>query len=170
MILKIQIPTRTSGAGKTRPNPHSYSLESISSDCYDSANCKIGKKSGMKGIRIKAILAGIAIDILGSILVGIVEGVIIFVIASRAGDTSRQHLLELKSKFLAEFSGLLGTTFSTGLGGYASARLSQLNNLYNPLIVGVISLLSGLQYRFTEVIWCRSGKWFWALSLLFLPL
>ena len=97
----------------------------------------------MKGIRIKAILAGIAIDILGSILVGVVEGVIIFVIASRAGDTSRQHLLELKSKFLAEFSGLLGTTFSTGLGGYASARLSQLNNLCNPLVVGVISLLLG---------------------------
>ncbi|MGC1189850.1 MAG: hypothetical protein WA861_04640, partial [Candidatus Binatus sp.] len=50
----------------------------------------------MKGIRIKAILAGITIDILGSTLVGVVEGVIIFVIASRAGDTSRQHLLELK--------------------------------------------------------------------------
>jgi hypothetical protein len=102
------------------------------------------RRSEVKGIRIKAILAGIAIDILGSILVGVVEGFIIFVIASRAGDTSRQHLLELKSKFLAEFSGLLGTTFSTGLGGYASTRLSRLNNLYNPFIVGVVSLLLGI--------------------------
>ena len=102
----------------------------------------------MKGIRIKAVLAGVATDILGSILVGVVEGLILVVIASRAGDTSRQHLLELKSSWVSEFSGFLGTTFSTGLGGYASVRVSKLDNLYNPFIVGMIALLAGIAVSF----------------------
>jgi hypothetical protein len=119
----------------------------------------------VKGIRIKAILAGVAIDILGSILVGVVEVVIIFVIASRAGDTSRQQLLELKSGFPGELSGLLGTTFSTGLGGYASARMSELDNLHNPFIVGVISLLLGIAVSFSEN--DLVPKWKMVLGLVF---
>jgi hypothetical protein len=97
----------------------------------------------VKGVKVKAVLAGVATDLLCSTLVGIVEAVVLIAIAARAGDASAAHVLQLKSTFLAEFSGLLGTTLCTGLGGYVSVRQSRLNNLYNPLIVGTISLLLG---------------------------
>lgn len=97
----------------------------------------------MEGVKVKAVLAGVATDILGSTLVGIVEAVILVAVAVRAGDASGAHLLRLKSTFAAEFSGLVGTTFCTGLGGYVSVRVSRLNNLRNALMVGMISLILG---------------------------
>jgi hypothetical protein len=94
-------------------------------------------------MNVKAVLAGIATDVLGSTLVGIVEAVILVALAARSGDASAAHLLQLKSTFAAEVSGLLATTLCTGLGGYVSVRLSRVNNLRNALIVGMISLLLG---------------------------
>jgi hypothetical protein len=97
----------------------------------------------VEGVKVKAVLAGVATDILGSTLVGIVEAVILVVVATHGGDASAAHVLQLKSTFAAEFSGLIGTTFCTGLGGYVSVRVSRLNNLRNALMVGIISLVLG---------------------------
>jgi hypothetical protein len=97
----------------------------------------------VEGVKVKAVLAGVATDILGSTLVGIVEAVILVVVAAHGGDASAAHVLQLKSTFEAEFSGLVGTTFCTGLGGYVSVRVSRLKNLRSALMVGVISLVLG---------------------------
>ena len=102
-----------------------------------------GDRSEVDGVNVKAVLAGVATDVFSSTLVGIVEAVILVAVAARTGNASAAHLLQLKSRFAAEFSGLLGTTLCTGLGGYVSVRVSRVSNLGNALIVGTISLLLG---------------------------
>ena len=98
----------------------------------------------MNRIRVAAVAVGLAIDIVGSVVVGIAIGVALVVLAAATGSLSPQHLLQTRTGLLPELLGLLGTTFFTGLGGYAAGLMARPHSLVNSLAVGLISLLLGV--------------------------
>jgi len=97
-----------------------------------------------KNINIKAVTAGLLTDIIGSTAVGFAIAICIGVIASKSGNTSPEHLAVLRDNIYLRLSGLGGTTFFTGLGGYVAARMSKPNGIFNSLILGVICVLLGI--------------------------
>ena len=98
----------------------------------------------MKRIKIKAVIAGLATDIVGSIVVGVVFGILVVFIAKNSGGVTPENLKTIKSNIFLEFAGLLGTTFFTALGGYVAAKLSKPNGSINALAVGFLSLTLGI--------------------------
>ncbi len=94
-----------------------------------------------KDIKIKAVVAGVLIDIVGSTIIGVLLGVLV---VATSGGASAAQLAVLKDNIYVSVLGLLGSTLSTGLGGYVAARLSLPEGMINALTVGVISLLLGI--------------------------
>ena len=97
----------------------------------------------------KAIIVGLLVDIGGSVVVGIVLGIVVGIIAVARGSTSPEALVALRANVYLKAIGLVGTTLSTGLGGYLAARMSRPNGLKNALVVGTISLILGIALALT---------------------
>ena len=98
----------------------------------------------MKRIEIKAVISGLATDIVGSMIIGVVIGVLVVFIAKNNGGVTPENLKAIQSNVFLKFVGLLGTTFSTALGGYVAAKLSKPNGAINALTVGLLSLTLGI--------------------------
>lgn len=95
-----------------------------------------------KDIRIKAVAAGLATDIGGSVVGAIVLAILVIVL--NGGETSPEHLATLKDNIYVNLFGVLVSTFFTGLGGYVAARLSRPDGLINAITVGILSVLLGI--------------------------
>jgi MFS family permease len=95
-------------------------------------------------MKARAIVAGLLVDVGGSVVVGIVLGVVVAIIAVVNVGPSAETLGALRSNVWVKAIGLVGTTFFTGLGGYVAARLSKPNGMKNAVAVGVLSLLLGI--------------------------
>ena len=98
----------------------------------------------MKRIKINAVIAGFATDIVGSMDVGVVLSFFVVLIAKNSGGVTPENLKAIQSNIFLKSIGLLGTTFFTALGGYVAAKLSKPNGSINALTVGVLSLTLGV--------------------------
>lgn len=98
----------------------------------------------MKRIKPKAVLLGVLVDLGGSIVVGLVLAIAVAVVAGLGGDLSPGRMADLRSNSYLKLVGLIGTTFSTGLGGYVAARQSRPHGVSNAVAVGIVSLLLGI--------------------------
>jgi hypothetical protein len=95
----------------------------------------------MKRIKPKAVLLGVLVDLGGSIVVGLVLAIAVAVMAGLGGDLSPGRMADLRSNSYLKLVGLIGTTFSTGLGG---SRQSRPHGDSNAVTVGIVSLLLGI--------------------------
>jgi hypothetical protein len=95
-----------------------------------------------KDIRIKAVVVGVLIDIVGSILLGVALGIL--VVAINGTTTSAENLAALNDNVYVDLFGLLGSIFCTALGGYVAARMTLPDGFINSLAVGVLSVVLGI--------------------------
>lgn len=92
----------------------------------------------------KAIIVGLLVDLGGSTAVGIALGIVVAVIGVSQGITSPEDLRDLGANVHLKAIGLIGTTLSTCLGGFAAARMSRPHGVRNAVAVGVLSLALGI--------------------------
>ena len=97
-------------------------------------------------MRWKAVGLGLAIDVTGSMCVGLILGGVVGVaIGFRPdADLSPEHLARAASHVGVKAAGLAGTLFFTGIGGFVTARRSAPYGLFNALIMGLLSLVMGV--------------------------
>jgi hypothetical protein len=93
----------------------------------------------VKRIRIVALLAGLAADILGTILVSIALTVTFLAMYRRSGRPPVVEVLASDTTFLVV--GYIGGIMFTFLGAYITARMSRPHSVLNTLVFGVISTL-----------------------------
>ena len=95
----------------------------------------------MKRFRIVAIVAGLAADLVGTILFSMVLTVAFVALRHGRGDSAQAALQKLSTDtdFLV-IGYIVGIAF-TFLGAYITARMSRPNCVLNALIFGIISTL-----------------------------
>jgi hypothetical protein len=99
----------------------------------------------MSGLKPKAIIFGVAVDILGSLAIAIVA----FVATAAAGQSLTEPL-NIQDRFgtiglaLMFLAGLA----QTGLGGFAAAQMAKVHYVRHGAAVGVVSLIFGLLINF----------------------
>ncbi len=98
------------------------------------------------GVRWKSVGLGLAIDVIGSVGVGLILGIVLGVATGfrRDADLSPEHLATVASNVGVKAIGLVGTLFFTGVGGFVAARMSAPHGMLNALMVGWLSLLMGI--------------------------
>lgn len=109
-----------------------------------------------KKINIKAIVIGWLVDNVGSLIAGIFIGITASVIMAAKGLTPEQITEELSnSKAFQNISLFVGFSF-TFVGGYIAAFIAKVDELKHALIVGILSLITGLFFTIgqtTELNW-----------------
>lgn len=94
----------------------------------------------------KAIIAGLLIDIAGSVGFGILTGVVVAVIAGAGGNTSSEFITALQANVYLKAFGLVEGTLFTGLGAFVTAQMSGPEGIRNALAMGTLSLLFGIVF------------------------
>ena len=107
----------------------------------------------MKHIRIVALFAGLAADIVGTILLSIVIMIAFFVMRRGAGDSPQDVLQQLGSDTTFLMIGYLGGIAFTFIGAYVTARMSRPNSVLNALIFGIISTIFVLVFASMYPLW-----------------
>ncbi len=92
----------------------------------------------------KAIIAGLLIDIAGTVGFGTFIGVGVAVIAGAGGNTSSEFFTALQANVYLKAVGLVEGTLFTGLGAFVTARMSGSEGIRNALAMGTLSLLFGI--------------------------
>ena len=105
----------------------------------------------MKRIRILALLAGLAVDILGTILFSIPVTFAFLAMYRRNGRPPVVELLASDTAFLVV--GYIGGIAFTLLGAYIAARMSRPYSVLNTLVFGVISTLFIVFFASTYPTW-----------------
>jgi hypothetical protein len=95
----------------------------------------------VKRIRIVAILAGFAADLIGTILFSIVLTVAFLALRHGSGGSAQAALQKLSRDTSFLVIGYFGGIAFTFLGAYITARMSRPNSVLNTLIFGGISTL-----------------------------
>ncbi|MGI8480688.1 MAG: hypothetical protein ACR2MF_01235 [Chthoniobacterales bacterium] len=95
----------------------------------------------MKRIRIIALVAGLAADLVGTILFSIALTVAFLALRHGSGDSAQAALQKLSSDTGFLIIGYFGGIAFTFLGAYITARMSRPNSVLNTLIFGAISTL-----------------------------
>ena len=98
----------------------------------------------LSDIRIRPVLLGVLADIAGSTLVGVALAIVIVAIGGIGHDLSPTHLEELRKNVPLKLAGLIGTSISTGVGGYVAARLGRPHGFIHSLAVGFVCLVLGI--------------------------
>ena len=106
----------------------------------------------MKRIHIVALIAGLAADLIGSIIVSAAV-TFVFIAVRGAGQPSQAIIetLETDPLFLS-IGFIIGIAF-TLLGAYIVARMSRPHSVLNTLVFGIISTLLGLFFVSTYPLW-----------------
>lgn len=89
-----------------------------------------------------AALAGLAVDVGGTFLLGSIATIVVAIVIGGAGGSPSALQELLISPGWTTFSFVIGAA-CTGLGGYVAARIANQRELLCGLLVGVLSLLSG---------------------------
>lgn len=98
----------------------------------------------MKNFDLRAVIVGLAIDVGGSVLVGLLISLIIYLIVRNEGNMLTTLFFRLKTSPPIELLGLVCTTLCDGIGGYVAARMSSRERgTTNAFAVGVLSTLLG---------------------------
>lgn len=95
----------------------------------------------MKRFRIIAILAGLAADLVGTVLLSIVVTAVFLALRHGSGDSAQAALQKLSRDTGFLIIGYFGGTAFTFLGAYITARMSRPNSVLNTLIFGILSTL-----------------------------
>ena len=95
----------------------------------------------MKRIRIVALLAGLAADILGTILFSIAITIAFLAIHRGSGERPEVALQKLMSDTAFLVVGYFGGIAFTLLGAYITARMSRPHSVLNAFVFGIISTL-----------------------------
>ena len=95
-------------------------------------------------MRFKAVGAGLVIDFIGSVCVGLVLGIVVSLAIGVRPDLQPEDYRRAASHAGVKAVGLAGTLFFTGLGSYVAARMSAPHEMANALAVGGLSLLLAL--------------------------
>lgn len=107
----------------------------------------------MKNISIKAIAAGCLADVLATFLFSFVFSTLVAFAASARGmgpAESQQILLGWANTPSGMFFMLLFGLLCTALGGYVAARVSKIDSLLNPAIVGGLGTALGLLFMTSQ--------------------
>jgi len=100
--------------------------------------------STVKKLNTKAVIIGWLVDIAGSFMAGIFISIVAAVILTARGVSPDQITEELSgSKVFWNISLFTGFSF-TFLGGYISAFIADSGEIKHALIVGILSLITGL--------------------------
>jgi Na+/H+-translocating membrane pyrophosphatase len=107
----------------------------------------------MKRIRIVALFAGLAADLIGTISVSAAIALVFVVLRRSSGQRPADivHSLETNSLYLV-IGYVYGTAF-TFLGAYIVARMSRPNSVLNTLVFGIISTLLIVFFASTYPFW-----------------
>jgi hypothetical protein len=95
----------------------------------------------MKRIRILALLAGLAADIIGTVLFSIAITLVFLVMRRSGGESPQAALQKLTTDTLFLFVGYVGGIAFTVLGAYITACMSRPHSVLNTFVFGVISTL-----------------------------
>lgn len=107
----------------------------------------------MKKVRLAALLAGLAVDLVGTTVFAIVLGVVAVVLYHRRAEKWEiviQHLMNDVPLLLVSYLGGIAFTF---LGAYVTARMSKPNSVLNTFVLGVISSLAGFFFLSMNPVW-----------------
>ncbi len=95
----------------------------------------------MKRIRIVALVAGLAADIVGTILLSIALTLVFLALRHGTGNSPQTALQKLSSDRGFLVIGYFGGITFTFLGAYITARMSRPDSVLNTLVFGIISTL-----------------------------
>jgi hypothetical protein len=94
----------------------------------------------MKGLKLAAVAVGVAVDILGSLVIGLVAFV---ATADGQSLTEPVDMLDRFGTFGLVLMLAVGTA-QTGLGGFVAGRIAKVNYVRHGLAVGVCTLVFGM--------------------------
>ena len=107
----------------------------------------------MKRISIVALLAGLATDILSTIIFAVLFSFVAVARHMRRGDSPQVVLQRLDSDvpfLLVAYFGGIAFTF---VGAYVTARLSRPNSLLNTFVFGLVLTIGGLLFASINPLW-----------------
>jgi hypothetical protein len=107
----------------------------------------------VKRIRIVALIAGLATDIVGTILYSIALCVVFVVRHAHIGERPEVIVQKLTSDVPFMLVGYLGGIGFTFLGAYVTAKLSRPNSVFNAFIFGLIGTLAGFLFISINPLW-----------------
>ena len=107
----------------------------------------------MKRIRIVALLAGLAADFVGTILLSIAVIIVFLILRQGSGGSPQAALQKLTSETTFLIIGYVGGIAFTFLGAYITARMSLPNSVLNALIFGIISTLLIIFFASMYPVW-----------------
>jgi hypothetical protein len=114
---------------------------------------------GRRSISLKSIATGVAADIGGSLLAGLLIGFAYGLALGFQGASEKEIVQALESTGYLIQSVVIGFGF-TVLGGYVAARRAKFNLLLHGGVVGCVGLAFGLLF------WAEFPLWFNLVSLL----
>ena len=95
----------------------------------------------MKRIRVVALIAGLATDLIGTIIVSAAVTFAFVALRGASGQRPEAILRTLANDPLFLVIGYVGGIAFTLLGAYITARMSRPHSVFNTLVFGVISTL-----------------------------
>ena len=104
----------------------------------------------LMGVKLKAVAAGFAVDLGGSLFVGVGLNVAAAMVCLVKQTPSHEAFLALRHGLPFLWVGLLGTTLCTVAGGFVAGYLGRPNAMPNALAMGVVSLVLALALSFAR--------------------
>lgn len=107
----------------------------------------------MSGIRVKAIVLGVLVDIGGSLISGVGLGIVLAILLLARGGPDLTRLEELESAWWMLATGYcLGIAF-TLLGGFVAGRVAGEREVLHGALTGGVSALLGIPLSLTAPLW-----------------
>lgn len=101
-------------------------------------------KALLLNLKPKAIMFGVLVDVVGSVMVGLFMGLLLVLISLAHGHVSHDSIEAIRSTTYSRIGGLLGATVSTVLAGFVTGRMSRPNGLINSIALGCVSICLAL--------------------------
>jgi len=120
---------------------------------YTPPNSELADQARPPGSPLKAILLGLTIDLGGSLIVGIVLGIVYAISLARAGMDPSQIKEAVSHISSTSWVSIVGTVVGGALsilGGFTCARVSRRDDYKLGYILGAISAVSGLLLSYSS--------------------
>jgi hypothetical protein len=107
----------------------------------------------VKRVRFLALLAGLAVDLVGTTVFSVAFGVAAVLLYHSGSEPPGLTLERLMSNVPFLLVGYLGGIALTLLGAYVTARLSRPNSVLNTFLFGLIGTLAGFLFISINPLW-----------------